>query len=52
MGLIEASVNIVVEDKTMKCSPPLPETVDSLFIASRRADMSAEVDCNTLNLGV
>jgi hypothetical protein len=28
LGLIEASVNIVVEEKTVKCLPPLPEVLD------------------------
>jgi hypothetical protein len=28
LGLIEASANIVVEEKTVKCSPCLPEAVD------------------------
>jgi hypothetical protein len=28
LKLIEASVNIAVEVKTVKCSPPLPEALD------------------------
>jgi hypothetical protein len=43
LGLIEASVNIAVEVKTVKCSPASLKPQTPLFIASRRAAMSAEV---------
>ena len=42
LGVIEASVNIVVEVKTVKSSPPEKHRAP-LFIASRRASRSAMV---------
>jgi hypothetical protein len=44
LGLIEASANIVVEVRTVKCSPALLKSCTTcLFIASRRAARSTRV---------
>jgi hypothetical protein len=40
--LIEASANIAVEEKIVKCLPARLKPWTSLFIDSRRASMSAE----------
>jgi hypothetical protein len=44
LGLIEASANIVVEVRTMKCSPCLLEAMNYPIIASTRAARSIGVD--------